>query len=924
MENHAIRYYQLSVDETLVRLKTQKHGLDTKELEQRLKIYGPNKFSAGKKEFFILKMLRQFKDLMIIMLLVAGSLSLYFDDYRSAVILYTIVVINVLIGFFQEYKAEKVMESLKVLIQARAKVIRGDKVVEVDQADLVPGDIVILEEGDAVPADLRVMEEQNLATNDFALTGESNPCRKFTHPIPGTVQIGDRNNIVFMGTTVATGNGKGIVIATAMHTEVGHIATLTQATSTDLSPLQNELNSLAKSITGITLVIAAALFVIALLVHFTINEAFIFAVGVASAMVPEGLPAQVNIALSLAAARLAKNKTIIKKLSAVETLGATHIICTDKTGTLTKNEMTVQKILIGKKEFVVSGLGYKPEGNVQDSEGVPLSKEALSSYQLFFETGIFASNARVSAPDKEHPVWYSIGDPTESALITLGQKVGLDPVHMDKQYPEIKEFCFDSVRKRMTSIRTKEGKTVAYIKGSPQSVLERCSHIWDGVEVRAITDADRAHIIAKDDEYATQALRNLAYAYRELPHYSDSMSMDETEQDLIFLGLASMIDPPREDVEEAMQAALKAHIRVIIITGDYALTAIAIAKKVGLSGDNSTEITVVNGAELQKMSDIDLVNKFQATNLVFARTSPEDKLRIVKLLKKAGAIVAVTGDGVNDAPALKKADIGVAMGKTGTDVAKNSAEIVLLDDSFATLVRAIKEGRTIFHNLTKTIINNMCGNSSELFVILISLLGAAIFGFPLAILTYQILAIDLVGAMLPVTALTWDQPHARVMSEKPRNPQKHVLNKATMLDFLWSGLIVAIIAYSNFFSVFLRAGQLPLNIHADDLLYWRATTLTYVTIVLILWINLLSRRVGDHESIFTAYLWSNKRLLLSFGLSLFFVLNIVYNPHISQWLSTAPLNTLDWLYAIGASFVFLAIHEIRKAIRRKKVPLLVP
>jgi len=918
MEVQRILYYQRSPEEVFKALNTNPEGLSPEEARHRLAFYGPNKLVAAQKESIVVKFMRQFKDLMVIILIVAGALSIWMQDFHSATIMFLIVALNAVIGFAQEYKAERIMNSLKMLIAAKAKVIRNNKEMEIPSEELVPGDVVQLEEGDAVPADLRLFEEHELGANDFALTGESNPARKFLHPIAGEVPVGDRNNIAFMGTTVAMGNAKGIVIGTGMQTEIGRIAHLSQETTTELSPLQNEINHLAKSLTIITVLIGAALFFIAIAVHFSLREAFIFAIGVAACMVPEGLPAEVSVALSLAANRLAQKHAVIKKLSAVETLGSTHIICTDKTGTLTKNEMTVQKILIGATVLDITGVGYEPKGSVMDSAGQPLPKSATDVYRLFFETGVFASNAKVNPPDAEHPDWYCIGDPTEAALITLGEKMGLNPVEMDKRVPEIKEYAFDAVRKRMSSVRQQEGKTILYAKGAPQSLLERCTRIWDGHTIRPLTDQDRAFIKTKDDEFASMALRNIAYATRELDAFSPSMDLEAAEQDLVFLGLASMIDPPREEVAEAIQIAKKAHIRVIIITGDYALTAAAIAKKIGLNQDEKdSELTVVTGKELEAMSDIELLQKLICTNLIFARTSPENKLRIVGLLKRAGEIVAVTGDGVNDAPALKRADIGVAMGKTGTEVAKDSAEIILLDDSFGTLVAAVKEGRTIFSNIVKTIRSSLTTNTGELSVVLLSLAATALFKTPLAILTLQILAVDLVAQLLPITALTWDPPQEAIMAEAPRKPSDHVFNRFTLVNMAWTGCLMGAIAFLNFLGLFYRNGISFVGLEVTHPLYARATTLTYVTLVVISWVNILYKRISANESLFTRYVWSNWRLWVSIGVSLLLVFVLVYVPAPSQFLQTAPLTLGDWLYAGLGSLLYLAVYEAVKRVNRK-------
>ena len=905
--------YQRSASQLFDSLKTSKEGLSSEDAQHRLKLYGSNKLDAVEKDPLIFKLLRQFKDLMVVILIVAGSFSMYLKEYRDASIMFIIVMVNALIGFFQEHKAEKMMDSLKTLIHGKAKVMRDGKEVEMDGEGLVPGDIVVLEEGDAVPADVRIIEENNFSTNDFALTGESNQTKKFIHLIPGNVPLSDRNNLVFMSTTVATGNAKGIVVATGMQTEIGRIAHLTQEEGGDPSPLQIELNNLAKKLSALTIGVATILFIIGLFLDFSVRESFLFALAMAASTVPEGLPSQVSVALSLAAARLAKENAIVKKLSAVETLGSTHIICTDKTGTLTQNEMTVQKILIGEMLFDVSGLGYRPEGRILRAETqTPLTEQELKKYSLFFENGVFASNAKINSPDAEHLSWYAIGDPTEAALITLAAKAGVDVTAIDKKSPELREFTFDAVRKRMSSIRDRDGKITAYIKGSPQSVLERCTKIWDGERVRAITELDKKKIVEHDDSHARQALRNLGYAYSELPKEYESMEMDQVETDIVWLGMVSMIDPPRPEVKDAIASALKAHIRVIIITGDYALTAAAIAEKIGLKQKSDEELVVVTGNDLQHLSDINLLQHLIYKNLIFARTSPEDKLRIVRLLKKAGEIVAVTGDGVNDAPALKKADIGVAMGKAGTEVAKDAAEIILLDDSFATLVTAIKEGRTIFQNLKKTILSSMTSNGAELAVVLLSLAGTGLFNLPLAILAVQILAIDLIGEMLPLTFLTWDPAQKEIMTDPPRNPHEHIITKSAIFDLAISGFVMGLIGYVNFILLFTREGVSPVNISGNAEIYMRATTITYITIVLSQWCNILSRRTSNNESVFSSYLWSNKRLLLSYGISLFFLLNIVYNPLISKLLRTAPITINDWGYAIAGALIYLLFREIKK------------
>lgn len=898
-------FYQLSNQESLSKLESSKKGLSNTESASRQKVYGQNKLSVINRKNPFSLYISQFKDLMIILLIISSLIAFYLNDLRTAIILLVIVFLNSLIGFIQEFKAEKILESLKAIIHPQAKVFRAGKLLETNSEDLVPGDLVFVEAGDAVPADLRIIEEMNLSTNDFALTGESNPTRKFSHQINGEVELSERNNLIFMGTTVATGHAYGLVIGTGMNTELGKIANLSQSTRQEMSPLQIELNNLAKKLTFGTILLSLLLASIALKENFSFKEAFIFAIGIAASMVPQGLPAQVSVALSLSAGRLAKQKAIIKKLSSVETLGSTSIICTDKTGTLTKNEMTVQNLLCNQKIYKVTGNGYEPAGkfilNKKD-----LDQDQLKSLEFFLLTGYFASNARISPPDSHHPNWYCIGDPTEGAMISLAAKAGLDLAELDETSPELSEFSFDSVRKRMSSIRDLNGKNYLFVKGSPLSILEKCTHIQIDQKIRPITSKDIDFIKKYDDQWAFNAMRNLGFAYKPLDHNWKKISMENAESKLIFLGLVSMIDPPRIEVAAAMAAAHLAQIKVIIITGDYALTAYAIAQKIGLA--NPKQIQLIDGKKLRQLSDHQLSKILEADHLIFARTSPEDKLRIVELLKKKGEIIAVTGDGINDAPALKSAHIGVAMGKTGTEVAKESAEIILTDDSFSTLVNAIQEGRIIFQNLRKTILSCITSNGGELFTVLISLAMGAIFQIPIAITAVQILAIDLIAEMLPLTALTWDPPLSSLMEEKPRNTKAHLLDFKNILDLIFSGFLMGALAYGNYFLLISGSNWEIASLTTDSSNYMRATALTYITIVFCQFANILSRRAGKN-SVFSKYIYSNKKLLLAFATSIFLICNIIYNPTIAYYFGTAPLITNDWIMGIVAGFLYLIIRE---------------
>ena len=913
-EYKQLHYYRLSAEEVLEQLHTRKAGLSAAEATERLEHLGSNVLHTTQHEpaFFIF--LRQFKNLLVIMLLISAGFSLYLKDAKTATILIIIALMNASVGFFQEHKAETLMESLEELLVPKTRVLRGGKLGEIDSSALVVGDIVYIEEGDSIPADLRVIDEQELATNDFALTGESNPSRKFVHAISEEVPLGNRHNLLFMGTTVATGHGHGVVVASGMHTELGRIASLSQVTQAEASPLQKEMNNLATRLAQGTVVLAILLSIVALKSDLGLKASLLFGIGIGAAMIPNGLIAEVNITLAQTASRLAKAKALVKKLSAVETLGATNIILTDKTGTLTKNEMTVQHLLIGRTPYQVTGTGYAANGEIVDTKNKPLGATALAQLELFFTTATLASNARVNQPDEQHKDWYVLGDPTEGALITLARKAGIDPEQIDAHNKEIKEFQFDSGRKLMSSVRHYNDQLYVFVKGAPESVLSRSEKIWDHGHVRKLTAADRSFFTAHNEQEAKAAHRNLGLAYRILPAKTNlkKPQMEEIEQGLTFLGFASMLDPLRDAVPAAMQAAREAHVKVSVVTGDFPTTAAAIAKQAHLSDT----ITVVMGEELANLADTQVLQLVERGGAVFSRVAPEDKLRIVEIAKQSGRVVAVTGDGINDAPALKRADIGVAMGRTGTDVAKDAAEIVLLDDSFDTLVSAIEQGRLTFHNIRKAARCALTDNAGELLAILLSLAGQTLFHVPIAITAIQILAIDVIAQMFPITALGWDQAQRELLHDKPRRLSDHIVNRHSVMEFFGFGLLSAGLAYANFLFFFARAHISPVHIDTANPLYAQATILTYLTIVLCQFMNLLLVRADEHERLFTSYLWSNKKLLGAFAISFFCIANIMYNPVIRPYFGAGPLNVVDWLTALGCALIYLGIRLVQRHTRK--------
>jgi Ca2+-transporting ATPase len=915
MDGHKLPYYRTSVAEALDDLRTSEDGLGKAEAADRLKHIGPNELARGRHTPAWAIFVRQFKDLLVLILLASAGMSLYLRDLKTAVILALIAFINAAVGFFQEYKAESLLSSLERLATPHARVVRGGKTSEIDSPELVPGDIIYIEAGDSVPADARVLQEDELATNDFALTGESQPSRKFKHAIGSDVPLGNRHNMVFMGTTVALGNGHAVVVATGMHTELGRIAGLSQNTRTDTSPLQREMNNLAFRLAQATLVLAAILTIIELQSNLGLKTSLLFAISIAAAMIPNGLVAEVNITLAQTAGRMARARALVKKLSAVETLGATNIIATDKTGTLTKNEMTVTRALIGRTEYTISGTGYEMNGAICTDKNRPISGKTLKDLHLFFQTGALASNAEVNPPDSEHRTWYVVGDPTEGALITLARKAGLEPTELNTLFPEQKEYAFDSARKRMTSVRKVDDQLYAFVKGAPESVLQCANEIWDHGHVRKLTAADRAFFTNYNETHAAVAERNLAFAYRVLPKGFDPAKhhLEDAEQKLIFLGVVSMVDPLREEVPAAMAAAQKAHVRVSVITGDFSTTAKAVAEKAGLNGG---DITVVMGEELADLSDTQVLSLLLHGGAVFSRVSPEDKLRIVELAKKSQNVVAVTGDGINDAPALKRADIGVAMGRTGTDVAKEAAEIVLLDDSFATLVTAIEQGRLTFQNIKKAARCALTDNAGELFTILISLFATAIWGIPAAITALQILAIDIVAELFPITALGWDPAVRRLMHDQPRDLHDHIINRTATFEFVGFGLLAAVLAYANYLLYFPRHHISPLHLGTITGPYLQASILTYVTIVFCQFMNLLLVRSRGGMGLIGPYLWSNKKLLWAFGISFFCILNIVYNPLVQPLLGSGALTGWDWLTAAAAAALYTAVRQLHLHTKR--------
>ncbi|MFP4457641.1 MAG: cation-translocating P-type ATPase [Clostridia bacterium] len=909
--------YNLSINELFEKHNTGKEGLTEEEAKKRFEEFGPNELETKEEKSKVLMFLSQFKDVLVIILLVAALMSLFIQNYSDAAIMLLIVIINAAIGFFQEFKAEQILNKLKNLIQSPAKVIRDGEQKEINQTDLVVGDLVLLDEGDKVPADLRIIQAYNLKTNDFSLTGESMPQEKQNKKIEKNVPLGDRDNMAYLGTNVASGNGRGIVVQTAMDTELGKIANLTQEEDTTMSPLQREFLQLANQLALVAVVVGVVLFGTAYNQGFTLLTALTYGLGVAVAVVPQALPAQVSVALSQGSNRLAEKKAVVKKLSSVETLGSTTIICTDKTGTLTKNEMTVRSVYFNQRFYDITGLGYEPKGTILDDDGKELNQEQIDEIEIMLDAATMASNAEIHEPDEEHKTWYAIGDPTEAALITASTKLGTRSPIEDEENPELHEFPFDSFRKRMSSVREfDEGeRQVLCMKGAPDGILEIAKYIYKDGQVKKMTPEDIREIELAYESYSKEAMRVLAIAYRELDPNGKDYDIEEVERDVTFLGLMAMIDPPKEGVAEAIKAAHDAHIRTFIMTGDHAITAQAIGKEIGLDPEGG-EVAIITGQELGNLSD-DRLRELMRENdeLIFSRVSPEDKLRVVKNLKLEQEIVAVTGDGVNDAPALKNAHIGVAMGTMGTDVAKEASELVLLDDSYVTLVDAVREGRIIYNNLKKTVLASMTTNGAELATVVLGLIAVALWGHPIPILAIQILAIDLFAEIMPLTALTFDPGAEALMKLPPRNQDDHIINKRSGVEVIYLGLLIGGLAFANFELFMARSGGI---IEVGTEAYARGTTITYLTIAFCQFANIMSRRY-EYETIFSKNFFSNKIILASLGISISLVLIAINTPLIQNFLSFASISLLDWGYVLGAAFILLINHEIIKIFKKKSL-----
>lgn len=900
--------YQQTTDEVLASFHTKQEGLPQKGIKILREKYGQNIISVEEKGKYWKMLLESINDVLTWLLCAAAIVSFFMGDVLTGSIFAVIILLNVLLNFFQSYKAENIMQSLKGYIHETAKVRRDNTVSEISVQDIVPGDIVLLEEGDAVPADVRIIEENGLQVNSFAITGESNPQNKSAAPIHREVSMADQTNMIFMGASIATGNAVGVIVGTGEHTVFGKIAMLSSQIKRDRTPLQQELDQMAKKNVFIAIGILILVLVLCIFVlDYGWETALIFSIVVATSMVPQGLPMEINISLLLGVKRLGKKNVLVKKLSAVEALGSTSIICTDKTGTLTKNEMNVEYAFGKNFSLEISGVGYTPKGKITE-DGSPLTTVRRKQLDTFFYSLFFNNRAYLHQEGKKYSI---IGDPTEGALKVLGQRANINETAFARQYKLVHEIPFDSNRKMMSTLFSNQKKTVtAFTKGSPVNVLEKSSHMWDAEtgEIKKLTAKDREQMLKQVQSKARQAYRVLAIAVREIPKAKE-FPQESVEKNLIFLGCVAMMDPPRRGVKHAFDVARKAGIKTVVITGDSHLTATAIAERVGLLTDkNRDSVLAMEGVDMISLSDTELIDRIQASEAaIFSRVSPEQKLRIVRGLKRRGEIVAVTGDGVNDAPAIKQADVGVAMGNIGTSVAKDVAQIILTDDSYSTLVYAIKEGRTIYQNLVKTVKSCYTSNFSELTLVLLGILLATKFGGLTPLMPVQILFIDLVGETVPLIALTLDPLRRGAMNLPPRKSSEHVLKTRSVLDIIITGIIMGLAGFFAFsYSYYATSSAMV------------ATTTTYLMIILSQYLNILNRR--DTRTTFTRYLWKNRPLWLSFGITLTFISLFIYTPFAQH--PKIGFTAISWEMwgMMGVMCVALiGILEIKKMLFREQV-----
>ncbi|GAB4573512.1 MAG: calcium-transporting P-type ATPase, PMR1-type [Anaerolineae bacterium] len=965
-------YYKQAVSETVSALGVDPAiGLPVEEAKQRLQQYGPNELPREAGEPWWKLLIAQFTELMVLVLIGAAVISAFIGDIKDVFVILAIVVLNAALGFYQEYRAEQALAALSAMQVPMVRVRRGGHVTQVSASELVPGDIVLIEAGDQIPADGRLIEAANLQIEEAALTGESLPVEKDTHPVEGNAPLAERHNMVFMGTAVAYGRGEFVVTATGLKTELGNIAALLQGVEESKTPLQERLEQLGKILAIAAGVLVAIVFLAGVLRGNPVQEMLLTAISLAVAAIPEGLPAVITISLSLGASRMVRRNALIRRLPAVETLGSVTTICSDKTGTLTRNEMTVTAIALpGHEDVRVTGVGYQPVGEFLVN-GKRLHVVNDDSIARFLKAAALCTDAYLEQEDPDKP-WTVVGDTTEGALIVAAGKAGWSRAQLEEDLPRVTELPFSSERKAMTTIHAPTGRFatelfgdaayVAFIKGAPDRLLEWASHetLPDGPV--PLTAERREAWQAKINEMAAQGLRVLGVAYKPLDHLpeGDELKPEKVERALYLLGLAGIVDPPRSEAKAAVQKAREAGIRTIMITGDHVLTGEAIARQLTIIGDDQH---AVSGAELEQMSPDQLRSVVLQTS-AFARVSPEHKLRIVEALQSHNQIVAMTGDGVNDAPALKQADIGVAMGITGTDVSKGAADMVLTDDNFASIVAAVEEGRTIYDNIRKFVRYLLSTNAGEIVTMFTSL----VIGLKSPLLAIQILWINLVTDGLPAIALGFEPAEDDTMKRPPRDPKESIFAHGVGLHVIWVGVFLGIITLAGYlwaqyslglspFSATLglehftanRLGELIGGLNVPELWdTWTVAqrvevllgaassaghgaagsdilslalavprTIAFTVLALSQIFEVSAIHSGD-ASFFKKWYRNNRILFVAVVLTFVLQLLVIYEPFLQAAFNTVPLTGGQLAVSMGLASLVLFAVEIEKAIRRAR------
>lgn len=889
---------------------TQEDGLSCDEAQTRLRVVGPNVLQRATHPPLLLEFLTNFTHLMALLLWVAGLLAFLTQMPQLGIAIWLVNLINGCFSFWQEYKAERAVEALQRLLPASARVRRDGQEREISAAALVPGDLLLVSEGDHLSADARLVQATDLRVDQSALTGESRPVSKTSEAVFAPHTAADTiPNLLFGGTNVVAGHGSAVVIATGMNTRFGQIAHLTQSIPKGRSPLQRELNHTTRLVSLIAISVGLIFFALAVtFIGVRPASAFLLALGMIAAFIPEGLLPTVTLTLAIGVQRMARRHALVKRLSAVETLGCTSVICTDKTGTLTQNAMTATALWVGGRAFTITGSGYEPEGYILPSGQSSPARPLPADLSQLLCAGCCCNNAHLLPPDQTRLEWHASGDPTEAALWVVARKGGLDE-NTCKQLPRIGELPFDSHRKRMSTLHRGQVGVIAFVKGAPDELLRQCTQLRSGDAILPLTEAQQEAIMRVNDNYARAGLRVLGIAHRQLPDTLTEYTHTTVERELTFLGLIAMIDPPRSGVTEAIARCHTAGIRIIMVTGDYGLTAESIGRQIGMV--RGKQVQVLTGSDADALST-EALQAAVRHEVIFARTAPEHKQRIVKALQAAGEIVAVTGDGVNDAPALKQADIGVAMGIAGTDAAKEAADMILTDDHFASIVNAVEEGRAVYRNVQKFITYLFTCDLAEALPFAFFVLSGG--HIPLALTVMQVLSLDLGAELVPALALGADPPEAGIMSRPPRNLSAHLITPRLLLRaFGFLGLLEGLAAMSAFYFHYWTHGFLGqwVGLPASGEIYRTATTMTLAGIVVAQIGNLFAQHL-EHESLRHSWPFRNPFLWKGAVIALVVLCMVVYISPFQIVFGTAAIPLSNWWFLLLWSPVLLLADQLRR------------